>query len=126
MVSRVGVCRGFVVVFLGRGPLLYFSGTLAREEQDQQADGAGTWYKEEGQQVLVLCYLLKLVYARDRGRKWHQPVPLSTGRGLGLAKLKAALSEKQIMSLGASQVIFTSPFSSYLSLGWFPVRSRTV
>ena len=124
MICRTLWCmQEFVLVFWGRVPPHSFLGTSAREKQYQQSAEARTRYKHVKQWVLVLCCLLKCVYAEGWGRKWHQPTPLSPERGI--CTCCSERSEEWIIAPHASQTFFRLLISHCLSLGHLPAWNST-
>ena len=61
--------HGFVLVRWVWGLLSWSSGILVQEISTSKAHGGGTWCTQVRQPVLVLCYLLKLVYAEGWRRE---------------------------------------------------------
>ena len=79
------MCRGFLLAFHGKGPLRWSLRTTSRVQ------GGHTLCKQVRQTVLMLCCLMKLVYAEGKGVEWCQPAPLSPE--VGREQIASALRE---------------------------------
>ena len=88
-----------VLVFWGRGPLLWFSGTLAQKSSPCRVQVGRAWCKWFRLLLLVLCCLLKLAYAERQGREMvPAPHPTPQRGEFAAAAVREALLEEQTVS----------------------------
>lgn len=77
-----------------RGRLHWFLGKLAREKKYKPSTGGCSWAKQFRKPVLVMCYLLKLVYAEGQGRDMAPASSFISGEGTSFLLLPGKPSQK--------------------------------
>ena len=129
MVSRLGACRGFMLVLWGRSPPQLWLSKLALNKTNKQtnkytcrAQGGRAWCKWLKPLLWALCLSLKYICADGRGEKWHPPalVPREGSSRLPLFRKPSRKGEQSLLVSQASIRSLPSPLS-VSKLSTFPV-----
>ena len=73
IISRPGVCRGFVLVFWGKDltASLALNHTCPIKKDTYRMQACQVWYKRLNPPLCVLYHLLKFVHADEKSEMWH-------------------------------------------------------